>query len=128
MQVKLLHVVLPGTRSWLPVTPMSCDNPACLKEFNTTCVLECVQDDLMAEQMQQAADRAQKWKGRCAKLRQDLLHNQTTAASLQAALNVSCKHLQNVVLSCLSVTADVLIFHCKHLLSLLSGAHYWGCI
>ena len=49
----------------------------------------CLQDDVLAEQMQQAADRAQKWKGRCAKLRQELMETQTAAASLEAALNVS---------------------------------------
>ena len=72
----------------------------------------------MAEQMQQAADRAQKWKGRCAKLRQDLLHNQTTAASLQAALNVSCKYLQSCPVcqqqqTACSITASI-TYHCLH--------------
>lgn len=48
-----------------------------------------LQDDGVAEQLQQAADRAQKWKQRCAKLRQELMETQTAAASLEAALNVS---------------------------------------
>ncbi|DBA92530.1 TPA: hypothetical protein ACH3X1_002761 [Trebouxia sp. C0004] len=45
------------------------------------------QDELLAEQLQQAADRAQKWKSRCAKLRQELMDTQTSAAALEAALN-----------------------------------------
>ena len=50
-----------------------------------------VQDELLAEQLQQAADRGQKWKSRCAKLRQELMETQTSAAALEAALNVgSC--------------------------------------
>ncbi len=49
-----------------------------------------MQDDLLAEQLQQAADRGQKWKSSCAKLRQELLETQTSAAALEAALNVSC--------------------------------------
>ena len=52
-------------------------------------MLTRMQDDMLAEQVQHASDRAQKWKGRCAKLRQELLQAQTAAASLQAALNVS---------------------------------------
>lgn len=58
-----------------------------------------MQEDLLAEQVQQASDRAQKWKGRCAKLRQDLLRTQTTAASLQAAVHVSC-----IIYSCILVS------------------------
>ncbi|DBB14510.1 TPA: hypothetical protein ACH3X3_004792 [Trebouxia sp. C0006] len=45
------------------------------------------QDELLAEQLQQAADRGQKWKSRCAKLRQELMETQTSAAALEAALN-----------------------------------------
>jgi len=47
-----------------------------------------MQDELLAEQLQQAADRGQKWKSRCAKLRQELMETQTLAAALEAALNV----------------------------------------
>lgn len=49
-----------------------------------------MQDELLAEQLQQAANRGQKWKSRCAKLRQELMETQTSAAALEAALNVSC--------------------------------------
>ncbi len=50
-----------------------------------------MQDELLAEQLQQATDRGQKWKSRCAKLRQELMETQTSAAALEAALNVgSC--------------------------------------
>ncbi|KAL0020086.1 hypothetical protein WJX79_009298 [Trebouxia sp. C0005] len=45
------------------------------------------QDELLAEQLQQAADRGQKWKSRCVKLRQELMETQTSAAALEAALN-----------------------------------------
>ena len=50
--------------------------------------MSALQDDGLAEQMQQAAERAQKWKERCGKLRQDLMETQTAAASLEAALSV----------------------------------------
>ena len=77
-----------------------------------------MQDELLAEQLQQAADRGQKWKSRCAKLRQELMETQTSAAALEAALNVgSClqcfteklfivhipmhKHNSHLAISCL---------------------------
>ncbi len=56
-----------------------------------------MQDELLAEQLQQAADRAQKWKSRCARLRQELMETQTSAASLEAALNVRCCCLLDVM-------------------------------
>ena len=49
-----------------------------------------LQDDGVAEQLQQAADRAQKWKQQCAKLRQELMESQTAAASSEAVLSVGC--------------------------------------
>lgn len=49
---------------------------------------------MLAEQVQQAAERAQKWKGRCGKLRQELMETQTAAASLDAALHVRWLHSQ----------------------------------
>ena len=67
-----------------------------------------MQDDVLAEQLQHASDRAQKWKGRCAKLRQELLQTQTAAASLQAALNVSLRKIQHRHLSC----CHCLLLHC----------------
>lgn len=51
-----------------------------------------LQDSLLAEQMQQAADRAQKWKSRCMQLRQEIAEAHTSAASQQALLNVSLFH------------------------------------
>ena len=55
-------------------------------------LLVVLQDELVAGQLQQACDKAQKWKQRCAKLRHELMDTQTSAASLEAALNVGhCK-------------------------------------
>ena len=58
-----------------------------------------LQDNLLAEQLQQAADKAQKWKGRCIKLRQELADTQTSAASQEAALNVSI-HTKSLACVC----------------------------
>lgn len=49
----------------------------------------CLQDDGLAALLQAAAERAQKWKDRCRKLRHELMEAQTAAASMEAALNVS---------------------------------------
>ena len=74
--------------------------------------LPVMQDELLAEQLQQAADRGQKWKSRCAKLRQELMETQTSAAALEAALNVSCCMLCSM--NKLSYTSHCLLYtsHC----------------